>query len=510
MSPRIFRTGAPLVLLMSLLVTPSLAHVILEPRGAKNGTGVQPRVTACDAADQAPMGSVTDLAPGETVCIDSPGFPAYYPNNFDNYWGFKRTDPNSKLSITCMPVAIEGSPDCMNDRLVISHACEWGRYCGANRPSTITACSNWLNVRFQTNGYEQKMGFKCLVSASDVTTTTTATTTTPTTTTTTTKPTTTSTTTTTTPTTTTTSTTTSTATTTTTPTTTTTTTTTKPTTTTATTTPTTTTTSTSTSTTTMNPNLILCECGIPNAARIVGGVQSTTNRYPWLVGLSDVGGDDKPFCGGTIVNNEWIVTAAHCVKGMTADQLQVLLNMWDWANGSTRTVKRTVDKVIMHPSYNAQTYNNDIALLHLSTPISFTNFPGIKPICLPPSTADYAGKDAVVTGWGVTSSGGTQPNIVREVTVPITTQAACEAAYGTAVTQNMICAGLKAGGKDSCQGDSGGPLTVPNGSGKHYLAGVVSWGDGCAAPDKYGVYTDVPNYVSWITQNAASGKYCSS
>ncbi|XP_064096502.1 cubilin-like [Macrobrachium nipponense] len=188
MSPRIFRTGAPLVLLMSLLVTPSLAHVILEPRGAKNGTGVQPKVTACDAADQVPMGTVTELVPGETVCIDSPGFPAYYPNNFDNYWGFKRTDPNSKLSITCMPVAIEGSPDCMNDRLVISHACEWGRYCGANRPSAITACSNWLNVRFQTNGYEQKMGFKCLVSASDVTTTTTATTTTPTTTTTTTKP----------------------------------------------------------------------------------------------------------------------------------------------------------------------------------------------------------------------------------------------------------------------------------------------------------------------------------
>merc|ERR1711915_198579 len=110
-------------------------------------------------------------------------------------------------------------------------------------------------------------------------------------------------------------------------------------------------------------------------------------------------------------------------------------------------------------------------------------------------------------GWGTTSSGGTQPQIAREVTVPIRTQSECQSAYGNAVNQNMICAGVPEGGKDSCQGDSGGPLTVDNG-GKHYLAGIVSWGTGCGSPGKYGVYTDVPNYIDWIHSVATTGKYC--
>jgi len=183
--------------------------------------------------------------------------------------------------------------------------------------------------------------------------------------------------------------------------------------------------------------------------------------------------------------------------------------MWKWGGGGpTRIIKRTVDRIVKHPNYNPSTENNDIALLHLGVKVSFTAFPGIKPICLPPQSANFIGKNAVTTGWGHTSYGGNQPQIAREVTVPIQTQAECQAAYGYSVNQNMICAGLRAGGKDSCQGDSGGPLTVADGNGKHQLAGVVSWGDNCAAPRKYGVYTNVPNYINWIHSVAKPGKHC--
>ncbi|XP_063594577.1 trypsin-1-like [Penaeus indicus] len=266
------------------------------------------------------------------------------------------------------------------------------------------------------------------------------------------------------------------------------------------------------------------ECGVPNSAnRIVGGADTEVNEYPWLVGLSDLGGTDRPFCGGSILNNEWIITAAHCVQGyvvapavhgspataavhahfwigagtrgrlVSPSSFQILFNMHDWNNGPTRIIKRSVDQIVIHPRYSSGTYDSDIALVHIADKVSFTNWPGIKPVCMPPSGSDYAGMDATVTGWGTTSSGGTQPEVLQDVTVPIRTQSECQAAYGSQVTSNMICAGLPEGGKDSCQGDSGGPLTVQEGDGRHYLAGVVSWGIGCALPGRYGVYTDVPS-----------------
>ncbi|XP_047500058.1 trypsin-1-like [Penaeus chinensis] len=182
--------------------------------------------------------------------------------------------------------------------------------------------------------------------------------------------------------------------------------------------------------------------------------------------------------------------------------------MHDWNNGPTRIIKRSVDRIVIHPRYSSSTYDSDIALVHIADKVSFTNWPGIKPVCMPPSGSDYAGMDATVTGWGTTSSGGTQPEVLQDVTVPIRTQSECQAAYGSQVTSNMICAGLPEGGKDSCQGDSGGPLTVQEGDGRHYLAGVVSWGSGCALPGRYGVYTDVPNYHTWIHNIATTGRFC--
>ncbi|XP_047500210.1 trypsin-1-like [Penaeus chinensis] len=404
---------------------------------------------------------------------------------------FQGATSDLTLEVTCSRVGIQGSSRCWRDRLVISDRCSWRRYCGRNRPGTLQTCGPNVRLSFRSDGYRQGRGFYCVITASGSTTTTDAvsTTTAAPTTTATAAPTTTATAA---------PTTTATA---------------APTTT-ATAAPTTTTTAAPTTTatdatTTLDPNSLACRCGEPNRSnRIVGGVANEVNEYPWLVGLSSPGGSDRPFCGGSILNNEWIITAAHCVVGTSPSSVDVLFNMHDWNNGPTRIITRTADRIVIHPNYNTNTLDNDIALVHISEKVSLTNWPGIKPVCLPSLNADFTGRDATVTGWGTTSSGGTQPEVAREVTIPITTRTECQAVYGSSVTQNMICAGLSEGGKDSCQGDSGGPLTVEETDGRHYLAGVVSWGSGCASPGRFGVYTDLPNYINWINSIATTGKYC--
>ncbi|XP_042879907.1 trypsin-1-like isoform X3 [Penaeus japonicus] len=250
-----------------------------------------------------------------------------------------------------------------------------------------------------------------------------------------------------------------------------------------------------------------CQCGEPNRGnRIVGGEETEVNEYPWLVGLSSsLSTADVPFCGAALYNDEWIITAAHCAV-LATYKYEVLLNMWDWKNNPTPIVKRSVKKVVVHPRYSGVTLDNDIALMQLSEKVEFGN--GIRPVCLPSSSADYAGQDATVAGWGTTASGGGQPEVAMEVTVPVRTPEECQNAYGSFITENMFCAGLDAGGKDSCQGDSGGPLTVEGEDGRHYLAGVVSWGDGCAVPGKYGVYTDVSKYIDFIDEAVTSGNTC--
>lgn len=248
------------------------------------------------------------------------------------------------------------------------------------------------------------------------------------------------------------------------------------------------------------------ECGLVNRrTRIVGGEVTQENEYPWLVGLSDVSGSNRPFCGGSVYTSVWVITASHCVEGKSSTDIDVLFNMWDWFLNDPAVVRRRVSFYVMHEGYNPKTYDNDIALVRIAAPVDL-GLSGIAPVCLPPPAADYTGVDAVVTGWGTLSSGGYQPDRPMEVTVPIRTQSECEGAYGSqAITNNMICAGLTEGGKDSCQGDSGGPLTVVGADGRHYLAGIVSWGFLCAAPDFYGVYTDVPNYIEFIHETVEKG-----
>jgi trypsin len=224
-----------------------------------------------------------------------------------------------------------------------------------------------------------------------------------------------------------------------------------------------------------------------NTGRIVGGVEATPHEFPWIVDMR-VGGSH--YCGGSIISPEWVVTAAHCSLGsgytLTAGDHNI-----DRFEGTEQT--RNVDKIIVHPGYQApgtKRHENDIALMHVSTPFEFNQYVG--PVDLPKAGFPPT-PVATVTGWGALTQGGASPSELYKVDVPYVDDANCDNAYSGGIADSMICYGEA--GKDSCQGDSGGPIICgPNNT----LCGIVSWGQGCAQPGYPGVYTETSYYEEWI------------
>jgi trypsin len=215
---------------------------------------------------------------------------------------------------------------------------------------------------------------------------------------------------------------------------------------------------------------------------IVGGSVAGAADNPFQVALltKNVANNfDAQFCGGMLYKANYIITAAHCSDFVTAAQVQVLTGT---RNLDGTGVRRNVTRIVIHPSWAPSTFNNDVAVWQLSTSAT-----GIPLASL--ATADPAdGTSLLVTGWGALSEGGSFPINLRKVSVPLANRTNCNDAnsYNGQITVNMICAGRDSGGIDSCQGDSGGPLT--RGS---VLTGIVSWGNGCARPNLFGVYTRI-------------------
>lgn len=247
-------------------------------------------------------------------------------------------------------------------------------------------------------------------------------------------------------------------------------------------------------------------CGTaPLNTRIVGGQNAPVGSWPWQVSLQRAG---NHFCGGSLINSQWILTAAHCFDSTSTTGLIVYLGLQTLASVNSNSVSSAVSNIIKHPSYNSETKNNnDITLLQLASPVSFTDY--IRPVCLAASDSTFFnGTLTWVTGWGNTASGVSlpSPEILQEVQVPIVGNRKCNCLYGvSSITDNMVCAGLLQGGKDSCQGDSGGPLVSKQGS-VWIQSGIVSFGTGCAQPNFPGVYTRVSKYQSWIQQTITTNQ----
>merc|ERR1712080_165185 len=232
-------------------------------------------------------------------------------------------------------------------------------------------------------------------------------------------------------------------------------------------------------------------------------------------------GGSTPWCGGSVISDLWVLSAAHCTVGSRPGGLQVLLGEHNYlTSGETTTVRMDIAKIINHPKYNGAITNFDFSLLKLASKIDFASNSHIRPICLPAegSTNDYNDYLATVTGWGTTSSGGDLSNKLREVSVLVMSNTECSAAYSSyTITDKMLCAGAQDGngGKDSCQGDSGGPLVTKEAcssgevAGENYeQIGVVSWGVGCALARYPGVYARVTKVISWIKTKTVSLYTC--
>lgn len=232
------------------------------------------------------------------------------------------------------------------------------------------------------------------------------------------------------------------------------------------------------------------------SGKIVGGVDAEIEDYPWQVAILTSG--NQQFCGGSIIHERWILTAAHCVGVYSNIRIRAGVT-----NKTQPGQTITVQTEIPHPFYQSiNNYNNDIALLYLSAPLDLS---GDKAQAVPILTQALAGDGyadagvmSVITGWGALSWGGPGTNILQAAQVPITDNIG---SYSPSmITPDMLLAGFPGGGVDACQGDSGGPLVVPDGEGGYLLTGITSWGNGCAFPNYPGVYARVSYFEDWIRE----------
>jgi secreted trypsin-like serine protease len=238
--------------------------------------------------------------------------------------------------------------------------------------------------------------------------------------------------------------------------------------------------------------------GLP---RIVGGFPTSIEINPWQVALIQ-GLVAEPvrsqFCGGSIIDPEWVITAAHCMDNLIVNKTPARVNV---VAGTTRYKEGgqriAVKRIVVHPAWNREKNDNDVALLQLSRRLTST--PSMRAVQLVAAGTAFAAPIPLqVTGWGATSEGGSGSDALLAAIVPLVPNNVCNApdSYAGRVTANMFCAGNRDGGRDSCQGDSGGPIWTTI-DGKQTLVGVVSFGDGCARRLKYGIYTRLANYTAW-------------
>ncbi|XP_028047512.2 anionic trypsin-2 [Monomorium pharaonis] len=254
-------------------------------------------------------------------------------------------------------------------------------------------------------------------------------------------------------------------------------------------------------------------------ARIVGGHDAAPREFPWMVGLKRKGGH---FCGGVIVNDRIVLSAAHCLcsatnKRIPEREVRVILGAHNISDPAARY--ELVKKAMFHPGHTCGKFVDDIVLLELARPISWSE--SVKPACLPMATGQpgysaFNDVDALVTGWGYLVEDTNQrkkANVLQKVEVRVINNTRCGKWFADQgkkvdIGTNQMCAGWEKGGKDACWADSGGPLMVGSHSAEPLIVvGIVSGSFGCARPRLPGVYTRNSYYVDWIIQKIKSSRY---
>ncbi|KAL7646618.1 UNVERIFIED_CONTAM: hypothetical protein RMT77_001869 [Armadillidium vulgare] len=243
------------------------------------------------------------------------------------------------------------------------------------------------------------------------------------------------------------------------------------------------------------------ECGrntrTSKLGKIIGGRPADPKDWPWMAALLNVN-DSSLICGGVLITDRYVLTAANCFRSFEISQIKVRLGEYDFGRTTESNYSEFRIESLLNPGYDLDTRDSDLALLRLERPTSFGEF--ISPVCLPPRFETFETRRGIVVGWGPEKLGGSFSNILREIAIPILRRRDCESRFSpNSITANMFCASLK--GLDSCQGDSGGPFMIQQSDSRWYVVGIVSWGIGCGHFSLPGVYTKVNNYIDWIQRH---------
>lgn len=276
-----------------------------------------------------------------------------------------------------------------------------------------------------------------------------------------------------------------------------------------------------------NLNLLPRNCGeLPGVNRIIGGNKTALFEFPWMALLTYDTPNGRDFrCGGSIISNRYILTAAHCITNLSNLRLvQVRCGEYNITSQFDCEVQSdpdlppicappvqdvTFEDLIPHPNYNAATYSDDIGLIRLAAPLN-TSVENVKPICLPVDSSlrnlNFTSRRLIVTGWGATEAGRRSEDLLK-VEIPVTSLENCRRIYATTpalLSDRHLCAGGQ-NRRDSCGGDSGGPLQridTINGDARFVQYGVVSFGPRLCGQEGFpGVYARTDAYIDWILDN---------